>query len=87
MEMDSYESLISDGVLVQKQNCTSQCLESHVSVSQIFGTKHTHSCIPGLKGEAFFLKLLSFFGVSANPRLVRIRILICNTNPYMPMYM
>ncbi len=60
MEMDLYKSQISDGVLAQKQNCMSQCLKSYVSVSQFFGTKHTHSSIPGLKGEALFLKLLRF---------------------------
>jgi hypothetical protein len=70
MEMDSYKSRILDGVLVQKQNRTSQCLKSHVSVSQFFGTKRTHSRIPGLKGEALFSKLSSFFGVSADRRLV-----------------
>ncbi len=68
MEMDSYKSLISDGVLVQKQNCISQCLKSHASASQYFGTKHTHSHVPGLKGEAPLSNLLSFFGVSANRR-------------------
>ncbi len=47
-----------------------------VSVSIFFGTKHTHSCIPGLKGEALFSKLC-FFAVSADRRLVRIRILLC----------
>ncbi len=39
MEMDLYESQISDGVLmvlVQKQNCTSPCLKLHASVSQFF---------------------------------------------------
>jgi hypothetical protein len=57
MEMDLYKSRISDGVLVQKRNCTSWCLKSHASVSQFFGTKRTHSRVPGLKGEALFLKL------------------------------
>jgi hypothetical protein len=74
MELVSYKSQISDGVLVQKQNRTSRWLKSHASVSQCFGTKRTHSCIPGLKGEALFLKLRCFFGVSANHRLVQIRI-------------
>jgi hypothetical protein len=47
-----------------------------------FGTKHTHSSIPGLKGEALFFEL-KFFVVSMDHRLiVRIRILICNTNLY-----
>jgi hypothetical protein len=76
MEMDSYKSQILDGVLVQKRNHTSRCLKSHVSVSH-FGTKHTHSHIPGLKGEALYLKLQSFFGVSADRRCVKIHILNC----------
>jgi hypothetical protein len=50
----------------------SRCLKLHVSVSQFFGTNCTHSRVPGLKGEALFLKILSFFGVFADPRLVRI---------------
>jgi hypothetical protein len=58
MEMDLYKSRILDGVLDQKQNCTSRCLKSHVSVSQFFGTKRTHSRVPGLKGEALFSKLV-----------------------------
>jgi hypothetical protein len=41
MEMDSYKSRILDGVLVQKQNCTSRCLKLHASVSHFFGTKRT----------------------------------------------
>jgi hypothetical protein len=73
MEMDSYKSQILDGVLVQKRNCTSRCLKLHASASQFFGTKRTHSCGPGLKGEALFSKLPSFFGVSADRRLERIR--------------
>ncbi len=77
MEMDSYKSRISDGVLVQKQTRMSQCLKLHASASQYFGTKCTHSCVPGLKGEAPFSKLPSFFGVSADRRLLQIRILIC----------
>jgi hypothetical protein len=72
MEMDSYKCRILDGVLVQNQNCTSQCLKLHASVSQFFGTKRTHSCIPGLKGEALFFKTLIFFAISANRRSVRI---------------
>ncbi len=72
MEMDSYESRISNGVLVQKRNHTSRCLKSHASVSQFFCTKRTHSRVPGLKGEALFLKLLIFFGVSADSRSVQI---------------
>ncbi len=60
IKTDSYKSRISDGVLVQKQNCTSWCLKSHASVSQLFGTKRTHSRIPGRKGEALFSKLRSF---------------------------
>jgi hypothetical protein len=54
MEMDSYKSRILDGILVQKQNRTSGCLKLHASVSQSFGTKRTHSHVPGLKGEALF---------------------------------
>jgi hypothetical protein len=61
MEMDSYKSRISDGVLVQKRNRTSRCLKLLASVSQFFGTKRTHSRIPGLKGEALFSK--RFFAV------------------------
>jgi hypothetical protein len=71
MEMDSFVSNLGWGVvmvLVQKQNRTSQWLKLHASVSQCFGTKRTHSRVPGLKGEALFSKLLS--SVSANPRLV-----------------
>ncbi len=74
MEMDSYKSRILDGVLVQKRNPTSRCLKSHVSASQLFGTKRTHSRVPGLKEEGPFLKLPGFFGVSADRRLVPIRI-------------
>jgi hypothetical protein len=57
MEMDSYKSQILDGVLVQKRNRMSQCLKLHASVSQFFSTKRTHSRVPGLMGEALFLKL------------------------------
>jgi hypothetical protein len=77
MELDLYKSRILDGVLVQKRNRMSQCLKLHASASQYFGTKRTHSRISGLKGEAPFSKLPSFFGVSADRRLVQIRILIC----------
>jgi hypothetical protein len=73
MEMDLYKSQILDGVLVQKQNRMSRCLKSHASVSQFFGTKRTHSRVPVLKGEALFSNLPSFFCVSADRRLVRIR--------------
>jgi hypothetical protein len=62
MEMDSYVSNLGWGVLmvlVQKQNCTSRWLKLHASVSHFFGTKRTHSRVPGLKGEALFSKLLS----------------------------
>jgi hypothetical protein len=41
-----------------KQNCTSRCLKLHVSVSNFFGTKRTHSRVPGLKVEALFLVCL-----------------------------
>jgi hypothetical protein len=61
-------------VLVQKRNCMSRCLKLHASVAQFFGTKRTHSHVPGLKKEALFSKLEPFFGVSANRRSVRIRI-------------
>jgi hypothetical protein len=74
MDMDLYKSRILDSVLVQKRNRMSRCLKLHASVSQLFDTKCTHSRVPGLKGEALFLKLRSFFGVSADPRLVRILI-------------
>jgi hypothetical protein len=60
MEMDSYKSRILDGVLVQKLNRMSQCLKLHASVSQFVGNKRTRSRVPGLKGEALFLKLQSF---------------------------
>ncbi len=72
MEMDSYKSRILDGVLVQKRNRISRCLKLHASVSQFFGIKRTHSRVPGLKGEALFLKLQSYFALSANRRSVRI---------------
>ncbi len=74
MEIDSYKFRILDGVLVQKQNRTSRCLKLHASVSHFFGSKCTHSHVPGLKGEALFLKLRSFFGVSADRRLVQIHV-------------
>ena len=61
MEMDSYKSQILDGVLVQKQNRTSWCLKLLASVSQFFGTKCTHSHVPGLKGETLFGEILKFF--------------------------
>jgi hypothetical protein len=73
MEMDLYVSNLGWGVmmvLVQKRNRTSRWLKSHVSVSHFFGTKRTHSRVPGLNGEALFLKLLSY--VSADPRLDQI---------------
>ncbi len=60
MEMDSYKSRISDGVLVQNRNRTSWCLKSHASVPQCVGTKRTHSRVPGLKGEPLFSKLPFF---------------------------
>ncbi len=72
MEMDSYKTPILDGVLVQNKdvragvsNCMHQCLN-------FFGTKRTHSHVPGLKGEALFLEHKVFFVVSANRRLVQI---------------
>ncbi len=43
-------------------------------MSQCFGTKRTHSRVPGLKGEALFSNLQSFFSVSADRRLVQIHI-------------
>jgi hypothetical protein len=58
-------------ILVQKIKLYRPGLKLHASVSQFFGTKRTHSRIPGPKGEAPSLKLL-FFGVSADHRLVRI---------------
>ncbi len=65
-------SQILDGALVQKWNRTSRCFKLHASVSQFFGTKRTHSRVPGVKGEAFFSKLISFLCVSADRRLVQI---------------
>ncbi len=59
-------------VVVQKQNLMSLCLKSYGLCHNFFGTKCTHSCIPGLKGEALFSELLSFFVVFANCRLVQI---------------
>ncbi len=87
MEMDSYVSNLGWGVvmvLVQKQNHMSRWLKSHASMSQFFGTKRTHSRVPGLKGEALFSKLLS--SVSADRRSVRIRILICITSSHTLIY-
>jgi hypothetical protein len=52
--------------LVQKQNRVSPCLK-------LFGTKFTHSHVPGLKGEPLFLDFV-FFALSADLRLVQIRI-------------
>ncbi len=59
MEMVSYNSQISDGVLMvlvqnkivqaRVSNCMCQCLNC-------FCTKRTHSRVPGLKGEAHFLE-------------------------------
>ncbi len=49
-------SRILDGVLVQNEIVRAG-LKLHASVSQCFGTKRTHSRVPGLKGEALFLKL------------------------------
>ncbi len=72
MEMDSFKSRISDGVLVQKQNCMSRCFKLHASVSQFFGAKHTHPRVPGPKGEALFSKLRSFFAMSADHRSVQV---------------
>ena len=60
MEMDLYKSQILDGVLmvlVQKQNCTSLCLKLYGLCLKLFGTKRTHSRIPGLKGEALLSEL------------------------------
>jgi hypothetical protein len=42
----------------------------HASVPQFFGTILIDSRIPGLKGEALFLKLFSYFDVSADCRFV-----------------
>jgi hypothetical protein len=63
MEMDSYKSRISDGVLDQKRNRMSRCLKLHVSMSQHIGTKRIHSHVPGVKGEALFSKLPFLFWV------------------------
>jgi hypothetical protein len=72
MEMDLYKSQFLDGILVKKQNRMSQCLKLHASVSQFFGTKRTHSHVPGLKGEALFFWNCFFHCVSADRRLVQI---------------
>ncbi len=72
MIVDLYKSRILDGILVQKQNRMSQCLKLHAPVSHFFGTIRTHSCVPGIKREALFLKVLSFFGVPADRRLIQI---------------
>jgi hypothetical protein len=56
IEMDSYVSNLGWGVvmvLVQKQNRTSRWLKLHASVPQFFGTKRTHSHVPGLMGDFF----------------------------------
>ncbi len=53
--------MVSWWFLVQTQNCTSPCLKSYGPCLIYFGTKRTHSCILGLKGEALFLELSSFF--------------------------
>jgi hypothetical protein len=58
-------------VLVQKQNCMNLFLKLYGPCLNFFGTKRTHSHVPGLKGEALFLDL-HFFFVSADRRLVRI---------------
>ncbi len=74
MEMDSCKSRILDGVpmvLVQKQICTSPCLKSYGPCLNFFGTKRTHSRVPGFKGGALFLEL-SFFLLSADRILVQI---------------
>ncbi len=67
IDMDLHKSQILDGVLVQTQNRMSRCLKSHASVSQFFGTKCTHSRVPGLKVEALFQNFQAFL-VSANRR-------------------
>jgi hypothetical protein len=76
MEMDLYKFRILDGVLmvlVQTRNCMSPCLKSYgLCLNYYFGTKRTHSPLPGLMGEALFLELSSFFDVFADSRLVRI---------------
>ncbi len=63
MEMDSYKSQISDGVLivlVQKRNRTCPFLKLHVLVSQFFQSLNVH--IPANMGsrgrEVLFLELL-----------------------------
>jgi hypothetical protein len=44
-------------VLVHERNCTRLCLKSYRPCLNLFGTKHTHYHISGLKGEALFLEL------------------------------
>jgi hypothetical protein len=70
-------------VLVKKQNHMSLCLKSYGPVSQIYGTKCTHSHVPELIVEALFLDL-NIFILSANRRLVRIciRIFIIRTHTF-----
>jgi hypothetical protein len=68
--MNLYKSHFLDGCHVvsgTKQNCTGLCLK-------LFGTKCTHSCIPGLKGEFFLSDFEVIFVLSADRRLVRIHI-------------
>jgi hypothetical protein len=78
MGMDSYKSQILDGVLmvlVQTKNHTSSCLKLYGPCIKFFGTNEcTHSRVPGLKGETLFFELLHFFVVSADRRLVQIRV-------------
>jgi hypothetical protein len=58
--------------LEQKSNCTVLHLKS-------FGTKHTHSCLAGLKGGSLFLdlKVLFCFVLSTDRRLMQMDTLSC----------
>jgi hypothetical protein len=58
ISLDSWMIALMD--LVQRQNPTSTCLKSHAYLSHFFGTKCTHSLVPGLKGGALFPDFLVF---------------------------
>ncbi len=80
MEMDSYKSQILDGVLmvlVQKQYCTSPCLESYSPCLNLFGTNIHIPAYLGSRGKPFFWNSEVFFIVSADRRFVQICTLIC----------
>jgi hypothetical protein len=81
MEMDSYKSQFLDGhpdgiwykhkiLQAGVSNCMRMCLI-------YFGTKHTHSFVPELKGEAFFWTSKFFSLVPASIISVRISFSKC----------